>query len=208
MCIFCMVAVVVWATFASNSCTIVIWAGTAMVAQFVMFSVCTCVLCTNHLLQLPSSTGWFPNDVSIVGHFLIHFIPRRLTCIIHCTWCRPLLLLSRRALDLLTDGILGITINPGQDGEREEAFIKNYGTLTFEQVVEFELQLINDKSWLAQDTYILYKCLMALLTSEAKKKVSIWSSQYRIGNKNEVSGVALLKVIICESHLDTNATTN
>lgn len=107
-----------------------------------------------------------------------------------------------------TEGILGITINPGEEDEREEAFIENYGTLTLEQVVESELQHIDDESRLAQDTYMLYKCLMASLTSEAKKKVSIWSSQYRIGENNEVSGVALLKVIIRESHLDTNATTN
>jgi predicted Mrr-cat superfamily restriction endonuclease len=49
---------------------------------------------------------------------------------------------------------------------------------------------------------------MASLTDEAKKKVSIWSNQYRIGDDNQVSGVTLLKIIIRESHLDTNATTN
>ena len=59
-----------------------------------------------------------------------------------------------------------------------------------------------------QDTYMLYKCLMSSLTNEARKKVSIWSNQYRIGEAKNVSGVALLKVIIRESHLDTNATVN
>jgi hypothetical protein len=57
---------------------------------------------------------------------------------------------------------------------------------------------------------MLYQCLMASLTSEAKKKVIIWAYQYQIevdGAKYS-SGVALLKVIIRESHLDTNATTN
>jgi hypothetical protein len=44
----------------------------------------------------------------------------------------------------------------------------------------------------------------------ARKKVTIWSSQYRIkdGDITTCGGVALLKIIIHESHLDTNATTN
>ncbi len=46
---------------------------------------------------------------------------------------------------------------------------------------------------------------MASLSSNAKKRVSLWSDQYRIGDDEDVcSGVALLKII----HLDTNATTN
>jgi hypothetical protein len=57
---------------------------------------------------------------------------------------------------------------------------------------------------------MLYQCLMASLSSEANKKVLIWSDQYQVevdgGRFN--SGVALLKIIIRESHLDTNATTN
>jgi hypothetical protein len=107
-----------------------------------------------------------------------------------------------------TEGILGITINGGEENEREENFMDNYGTITLEQVVESELQYIDEEGRLAQDTYMLYKCLMASLSDEAKKKVSIWSNQYRIGDDKQVSGVALLKVIIRESHLDTNATTN
>jgi hypothetical protein len=49
---------------------------------------------------------------------------------------------------------------------------------------------------------------MASLTSEAKKKILIWSEQYTIGENKMSSGVALLKIIIRESHLDPNATTN
>jgi hypothetical protein len=51
---------------------------------------------------------------------------------------------------------------------------------------------------------------MASLSSEAKKKVMIWADQYQINIEDSKysSGVALLKVIIRESHLDTNATTN
>ena len=54
---------------------------------------------------------------------------------------------------------------------------------------------------------MLYKCLMASQMADARKKVtSIWSSQYCIGDDDDTTcgGVALLKIIIRESHLDTN----
>jgi hypothetical protein len=50
---------------------------------------------------------------------------------------------------------------------------------------------------------------MASLTSEVKKKVMIWADQYQVKiNGARYNGVALLKIVIRESHLDTNATTN
>jgi hypothetical protein len=45
--------------------------------------------------------------------------------------------------------------------------------------------------------------MQASLTSKAKKKVLILSNQYKIGKNKMSSGVALLKMIIRESHLDT-----
>ncbi len=69
------------------------------------------------------------------------------------------------------EGILKITLNGGEENEREEPFMENYGTLTLEQVVESELQYIDEGGRSAQDTYMLYKCLMVSLTNEAKKKV-------------------------------------
>jgi hypothetical protein len=108
-----------------------------------------------------------------------------------------------------SDSILNITLEVDDDGNPvQENLIKNYGTISLEQVVESERQYINKQEREAQDTYMLYKCLMASLSSNAKKKVSLWSNQYRIGDDEVCSGVALLKIIIRESHLDTNATTN
>lgn len=55
-------------------------------------------------------------------------------------------------------GILGININSGsgKGDEREEVFIKDYGTFTLEQVVESKLIHIDDESWLTQYTYMPY----------------------------------------------------
>jgi hypothetical protein len=108
------------------------------------------------------------------------------------------------------DGILNVTTNPGEDEPREENILVNYGTITMEQVIPSKRTYIAEQQRKAQYTYMLYQCLMASLTSEAKKKVMIWADQYKgeIDGARYDSGVALLKVVICESHLDTNATTN
>jgi hypothetical protein len=107
-----------------------------------------------------------------------------------------------------TDGILNITFNGGEPDEMEEPFLDNYGTITFDQIKVSKLQYIDEGGRLAQDTYMLCKCLIASITNNARKKVSLCSNQFRIGEDNEFSSVLLLKVIIRESHLDTNATTN
>jgi hypothetical protein len=108
-----------------------------------------------------------------------------------------------------SDGILNITMGVTDDNEPvQERIIENYCTISLEKVIESKLQYINEQGREAQDTYMLYKCLMASLTNAAKKRISLWSDQYRIGNNDLCSGVSLLKIIIRESHLDTNATTN
>ena len=111
-----------------------------------------------------------------------------------------------------TKGILKIGAEDDEDeeGNRRENLIDHYGSITLERIIETEEENVVDQGRKAQDTYMLYKCLMASLTADARKKVTIWSDQYRIGDRDDSTcgGVALLKIIIRESHLDTNATTN
>ena len=110
------------------------------------------------------------------------------------------------------DGILNVDITEEGDEDEETLsnLIENYGTLTLEQVIAHEEEYINTESREAQDTYMLYQCLMSSLSPEAKKKIMLWSEQYQLDmdDTKYSSGVALLKVIIRESHLDTNATSN
>ena len=57
---------------------------------------------------------------------------------------------------------------------------------------------------------MLFKCLMDSLSKEARMKIEAWENEYIIENDSGTtsqSGNLLLKVIIRESHLDTNATT-
>jgi hypothetical protein len=57
----------------------------------------------------------------------------------------------------------------------------------------------------AQDNFMMYKCLMNSISKEGKNKILSWKKQYTMGTNS--SGNLLLKIIVEESHLDTNATT-
>ena len=84
--------------------------------------------------------------------------------------------------------------------------ITDYGMISEERVREHEETYIDKPVRLAQDNNILFNCLMESLSESAKNKIQIWENDY-IAN-DEYSGLLLLKVIIRESHLDTNATTS
>ena len=80
-----------------------------------------------------------------------------------------------------------------------------HGEITLEWVRRFEKYYTNDPSRAAQDAGMLYSCLMASLYKVGKTKIMVWGKQYKINGKG--SGHLLLKVIIRESHLESNATT-
>jgi hypothetical protein len=93
------------------------------------------------------------------------------------------------------DGILNIDINQDpNNAPKYKNLIRNYGTITLEQVLTSERSYIALEGRSAQDTHMLYQCLMVSLTGEAKKKVMIWSDQYEfeVNGVEYNSGVALL----------------
>jgi hypothetical protein len=53
---------------------------------------------------------------------------------------------------------------------------------------------------------MLFNCLMNTISLEAKAKIQVKERQYVRGNRRH--GLSLLKTILTESHLDTNATVN
>jgi hypothetical protein len=53
---------------------------------------------------------------------------------------------------------------------------------------------------------MVYKAIMASLTEEAKNSINLFKEEFHIGR--EPSGLLLLRVIIRESHLDSNAATS
>ena len=83
--------------------------------------------------------------------------------------------------------------------------LNGYGQLSLSQVRAHAETYVNNQNRAAQDSMQLYMCLMNSMSQEADNMVSLYSSQYTIGD--QVSGTCLLKVVIRESHIDTNATT-
>ena len=82
--------------------------------------------------------------------------------------------------------------------------ITNYGQINIDHIRIYETTFISTPTRPAQDTTMLYHRLMNSLSAEALDMITIWKNDYMI-NKTP-SGNLLLKVIIRESHIDTNAT--
>ena len=86
------------------------------------------------------------------------------------------------------------------------SIIDQHGEITLEHLAEFELTYVGAQNRAAQDSAQLYRCLMASISKEGKRKILVWEDQYNINGLG--SGNLLLKIIVRESHLDTNATSS
>ena len=102
-------------------------------------------------------------------------------------------------------GILDVVQDPSDPNSPSDDLLEKYGSITLASVLAYEESYIDRPVRPAQDTYNLYMCLMNSMSDIGKSKVLIWESEYTVGNY--VSGPLLLKVMIRESHLDSNAMT-
>ena len=113
--------------------------------------------------------------------------------------------LARRALifgwDDPQDGVLMLHIQ-----NTTINILRSYGEVTLEEIRESETFHIQTPTRRAQDSVMLFHCLMNSISKEAKTNLTIWESEYMINNIP--SGALLLKIIIRESHIDTNATSS
>jgi len=100
------------------------------------------------------------------------------------------------------DGIMSI---PGViAGGTPSQLLSDYGTIDLKRIKTYEETYIDTACRQAQDSNLLYECIMKSLASECKDKVTIWKKHYFA--KGLPSGNLLLKVLIRECYLDTNAT--
>ena len=104
------------------------------------------------------------------------------------------------------DAILEIPNNIANPLGGTKNLLTHYGELSLDHLREWETTYIHGVSRAAQDMAHLHLCLMNSLTQAGKDKVRLWSDLFILNGRE--SGILLLKVIIQESHLDTNATTN
>ena len=102
-------------------------------------------------------------------------------------------------------GILQIPLNLANPMELTN-LLTNYGEITLEAIRAFEETYISTQCRAAQDANMLYMCIMNSLSKEGKTKIQVWRDQYTVNGFK--SGNLLLKIVIRESHLDTNATTS
>ena len=100
-------------------------------------------------------------------------------------------------------GIMSIPDDPVNPTEFK-SLIDNHGEIDIEMIRTFESSYVQGQSRSAQDAAMLYRCLMNSISKEGKRKILVWEDQYQIGAYG--SGNLLLKIIVRESHLDTNAT--
>ena len=82
--------------------------------------------------------------------------------------------------------------------------IEEYGRLTLEQVRAWESTFIENNDRKSQNSKILFDMLMNTLSVTGLQRIQVWRDQYTI-NGND-AGLCLLKVIVRESYLDSNAT--
>lgn len=88
----------------------------------------------------------------------------------------------------------------------EKSLLVDYGSISYESVKAQELEYIDKNIRRTQDTTMLYKCIMSSLSSVGRAKLNIHDDMYIIGENKRKSGVCLLKILIRESYLDSNAT--
>ena len=116
--------------------------------------------------------------------------------------------LSDRATEYQwNDEVLGIFMIPDHPIllTKYMNLLANHGELDLEAVLRFEKSYMNSLTHAAQDTIMIYHCLIGLNSKVYRTKVMVWEDQYKI--KEIPSRNILIKIIICESHLDSNVTT-
>lgn len=100
-------------------------------------------------------------------------------------------------------GIMNIPNNP-VNPTKFTNLLQQHGEVTWDTIKIHERSYINSPNRPAQDTHNFYKSIMRSLSTEGKAKITVWKDMYIIDGKQ--SGVALFKIVVRESHLDTHAT--
>jgi hypothetical protein len=101
-------------------------------------------------------------------------------------------------------GILNIPQDANDVNSPTDSLLESYGHISMERIRAFERTYIHTEELTAQDTDLMHKCLLASLTEDALARIMLVEDEYHIAG--EGSGNLLLRAIIRESSLDTNAT--
>ena len=124
--------------------------------------------------------------------------------------CKPdnlqLFLDQARDKVIVFDWLNILSIPIGGDVAATKDLIESYGEISYGDVKAHALNYMNEDSREAQDSFMLYHCLMNSLTDAAQKQVRTRGNVFPFMFGGKGSGPVLLKVIIMVSHVDTRAT--
>ena len=124
--------------------------------------------------------------------------------------CKPdnlqLFLDQARDRSIVFDWLNILSIPSQGDVALSKDLIESYGEISYQEVCNHALTYMHEDTREAQDSFMMYHCLMNSLTDEAQKQVRTRGNvlPFMFGGKG--SGPVLLKVIIMVSHVDTRAT--
>ena len=97
--------------------------------------------------------------------------------------------------------------SPDPDRTSKKSYLlDDYGTFSMEVITNHEKTYVGTESRKAQDNRMLYECIYHSLSVEGMAKVNIYDDEYMLGKPKVPSALCLLKVLIRESYLDSNAT--
>jgi len=126
--------------------------------------------------------------------------------------CKPstlkpfLAMLAIRVRTCGWDNLLRIPINPLHPNGPTKHLLHDYGHISLAYLREYVETYAQQQTRKNQDTDMLYVCLYNSLSETALAKIALYQEEYHT-HTTIPSGVLLLKIIIRESHNDTNATT-
>jgi hypothetical protein len=78
--------------------------------------------------------------------------------------------------------------------------------LTLEHLKKCAQKYVGEENRAAQDSFMLYTCIHDSLSKTGRDKVTLYKKEYTIGSTPV--GILFLKIVVRESHIDTNATTS
>jgi len=90
--------------------------------------------------------------------------------------------------------------------DQVKSIIDHYGELTYEQIKTAAEAYVHAETRMAQNSFMMYNCIMNTLTDGAQKQVRVRGLNTPFTVNGRGSGAMLLKVVIMVSHVDTRAT--
>lgn len=124
--------------------------------------------------------------------------------------CSPenlqLFLDQARDKSIVYDWLNILSIPLGGDVAATKDLIESYGEIPYQDVRNHALTYMHEDVREAQDSFMMYQCLMNSLTENAQKQVRSRGNVHPFIFGGRGSGPVLLKVIIMVSHVDTRAT--